>query len=82
MNEQKKLMRALQNYGFILTETALYLDTHPYCRQALRYYEKYRRLHEETKKLYEEKYGPLSCFGNLCGESWKWVTEPWPWEIC
>ena len=81
MNEQKKLLKALQNYTFILTETALYLDTHPYCRQALRYYEKYRRLCDEVKKRYEEQYGPLTP-GASCGDCWKWVTEPWPWEIC
>lgn len=80
MNEQKKLMRIIQNCAFVLTETALYLDTHPACRQALRHYERIRRLHDDAVRMYEEKYGPLTC-GGYVGGGWKWVTEPWPWEI-
>lgn len=81
MNEQKKLYRMIQHYSFVITETVLYLDTHPYCRQALRYYEKYRQLRAEAVKAYEEKYGPLTMYGNRCTDSWKWATEPWPWEV-
>ena len=82
MNEQKKLFRMIQNYSFVIQETALYLDTHPNCRQALRYMEKYRRLLDEATCMYEENYGQLTHMSSYCGDSWRWVKEPWPWEIC
>lgn len=81
MNEQKKLMRMIQNYSFVVTEAVLYLDTHPHCRAALRYYEKYRRLREEAICQYEAKFGPLTMYSGEHGDEWKWVKEPWPWEI-
>ena len=39
MNERNKLMNRIRNTGFVIQETALYLDTHPQCRKALRYYQ-------------------------------------------
>jgi len=32
---------------------------------------------------FESRYGPIMNFG--CGIShgtWRWVEEPWPWELC
>ena len=49
MNEQKKLFRLIQNCSFMIQETALYLDTHPNCRQALRHMEKYQRILREAE---------------------------------
>ena len=81
MNEQKKLLKLIQNYSFVVTETVLYLDTHPHCRAALQHYQKYRKLYHEALATYEEKYGPLTMYNNLSTDSWKWVSEPWPWEL-
>lgn len=81
MNEQKKLMRMIQNYSFAVTEAVLYLDTHPHCQKALRFYNKYRRMYDETVKKYEQNFGPLTMYGNECEDHWRWVEEPWPWEV-
>ena len=80
MNDQKKLLRRIQAYCFVLAETNLYLDTHPYCRQALRYFEKYRELRDEAVRQYEARYGGLTALGADAGNCWNWVTEPFPWE--
>jgi len=80
MNERNKLMRMIQQYSFVLYETALYLDTHPHCRRALEYYQRYNCKMQEAKERYERLYGPLTIFGNTCGDTWNWVIEPWPWE--
>lgn len=82
MNEQTRLMRLIQNYSFAVTEAVLYLDTHPHCRQAIRFYDKYRRLYRESVQLYEQKFGPMTMYGNECGDHWQWTEEPWPWEVC
>lgn len=80
MNEQRKLMRLIQNYSFIIQETVLYLDTHPKCRAALRMREKYCRLLDEARRAYEEKYGLLTTESGESCSSWRWVAEPWPWQ--
>lgn len=81
MNEQRKLFRFIQSCSFAIQETALYLDTHPNCRSALRYMEKYRRLLREAENKYEEKYGQLTITSGIGTDSWRWVKEPWPWEV-
>ncbi|HCD09371.1 MAG TPA: spore coat protein CotJB, partial [Thermoanaerobacter sp.] len=31
---------------------------------------------------YEQFYGPLMVFGHSQSQyPWKWVDDPWPWEI-
>lgn len=82
MNEQKKLLRMIQNYSFAVTEAVLYLDTHPHCHQALRFLNKHSKLYHDTVDVYESKYGPLTMYSTSCCNSWRWVEEPWPWEIC
>ena len=61
-------------------ETALYLDTHPNCRAALSYFRKNNARLAEVTAQYEAKYGPVTYYGQDCGEHWKWVDTPWPWE--
>ncbi len=80
MNDQKRLHRMIQNYAFALQETALYLDTHPNCRQALQYYKKVREKLLEAVQMYEEQHGQLTIFGGTSCDRWKWVEEAWPWE--
>ena len=79
-NEKKKLMSLIQHYSFAVTEAVLYLDAHPKCRKAMNFYHKYTALRSEAIEMYEQKYGPLTMYGNKCEDSWKWVSEPWPWE--
>ncbi|MBE6613924.1 MAG: spore coat protein CotJB [Ruminococcaceae bacterium] len=81
MNEQKRLFRMIQQVSFVLYETALYLDTHPHCRPALAYFNKYNARRRELMEKYESKYGPLTMYGQNCSsDHWQWVETPWPWE--
>jgi spore coat protein JB len=71
----------IQQISFVLYETALYLDTHPNCRQALAYFHKYNARLQELTEKYEAKYGPLTMYSPNCGcDHWQWATLPWPWE--
>ena len=81
MNEQRKLRRMIENYSFVVYETVLYRDTHPRCRAALQHYEKYRTRLLEAIREYEDNYGPLTIYGGKACDSWKWVEDPWPWEL-
>ena len=80
MTEQKKLFKQIQIYGFAVHETVLYLDGHPCDKKALEFYRKYSCKLKELKNVYENKYGPLTPFGNS-HDTWKWTEYPWPWEI-
>lgn len=81
MNEQRKLYRMIQQVSFVLYETGLYLDTHPNCRQALAYFQRYNTRLRELTERYESRYGPLIMYGqNANSNQWQWVGSPWPWE--
>ena len=79
--EQNRLLHKINTLSFALVETNLYLDGHPTNRAALDYYrttyDEYKRLKEE----YETKYAPLTPTVGATDTEWKWVREPWPWEI-
>jgi len=71
----------IQQVSFVLYETALYLDTHPDCRPALEYFNRYNTRLRELKEKYQSRYGSLTIFGQKdCSDQWQWVKTPWPWE--
>jgi len=76
---KKELMKLIQQYSFALVECNLFLDSHPKNSEALEYFEKLQEKLADFTEEYEEKYGPLTVYGS-CGDSWSWVTAPWPWE--
>lgn len=81
MNNRDKLLKTVQYYSFAVLEAGLFLDTHPDCREALEYYNKYKKLCREAKEQYEAKYGPLTVDSDANNESWQWAKTPWPWEL-
>lgn len=81
MSEREKLLKKVQYYSFAVVEASLYLDTHPDCKEALAYYNKYKKLCEEAKAEFESKFGPLSITSDANNECWHWVDAPWPWEL-
>ena len=74
-----ELMRRIHALSFAMTETQLFLDTHPDCRDALI---KFRQLGEELDGAmteYQNKYGPL--FADMVtSDKWAWIDGPWPWQ--
>ena len=32
------------------------------------------------KAEFEQKFGPLTLYGNHNDQKWEWVEGPWPWE--
>ncbi|MEE0568070.1 spore coat protein CotJB [Clostridium sp.] len=43
-NDQNKLLRFIYEVGFAIDDVVLYLDTHPCDKQALEYYENYKKI--------------------------------------
>ena len=86
-NEQKELLRKIQEVDFAMYELQLFLDTHPNNSTA---YMRYIALGKQSKALkdeYETTYGPLTACGvpkrtNRDADEplWSWISSPWPWE--
>lgn len=77
---QNDLLKIIYETGFALDDTVLFLDTHPDCEEALSYYHKMKKIHEQAFSDYQENYGPLLDTGVTCKNKWEWVNTPWPWE--
>lgn len=78
----KDLITRIQELEFTAIDLNLFLDTHPECMEALMEYNRCASQLEQLKKIYEMKYGPLLNFGFSPSQyPWKWVNEPWPWDL-
>ena len=80
--EQKRLMNQIYETGFVIDDVLLYLDTHPCDKEALAFYEAYRKLYAKLVKDYTIHFGPLSVDQvDITNNEWSWVKTPWPWEM-
>ena len=80
MNEQKMLLSRIATCDFILTETALFLDTHPDCSDALDFYKKHLEMRKKAAEEYTKKFGMLRHEDYTGQNKWQWTEGPWPWE--
>ena len=76
---KSELMRRIQELSFVKTETELFLDTHPTCRQALDYFHKIVGELDMALTEYQNKYGPIVAEGSGI-DRWSWIDGPWPWQ--
>lgn len=81
-SEQQKLLYDISMIDFAVVEMCLYLDTHPYEKEAIEYFNHYIKIKNDLTKDYAVKYGPLnlSVAGNNHSNEWKWALQPLPWE--
>lgn len=81
MTEDKcTAMKKLQEVSFVLDEIRLFLDTHPFDKEALTCYENYRGQREKALSEYETAFGPVEQYRVKENTMWNWVNNPWPWE--
>ena len=81
-SEQENMLRNIGIVDFVTVEMTEYLDTHPFDREAMEYFNHYNRMSNQAKKEYSEKFGPLTLAladTSNCG-GWDWATLPMPWE--
>lgn len=75
------LARKLQKVDFAIVDTVLYLDAYPDCAKALAYYNKLVAESEALKKALAERCKrPTTAHDNASGDTWDWISSPWPWE--
>ena len=76
---REELMKKLMAYKFAINDMSLFLNTHPDDEKALKYHNEYVWEYNKIKEEYEKEYGPITFETEM--DSWKWVTEKWPWEV-
>jgi spore coat protein JB len=79
-NAQRDLLLQIMETSFVLVETGLFLDTHPYDENAIRTHNNASQTYEELVNIYELRYGPLTYTG-MSRSPWNYIDGPWPWEI-
>lgn len=80
MTKREDLLRKLSAQQFAAWDTALFLNTHPHCAEALKARRDYQSDAEALRKQYNEEFGMLSHACPEQGDRWQWVCAPWPWE--
>lgn len=83
-DEEREMMKRLQEADFVVVELTLYTNTHPDDQEAL---EQWREAIKEAARLrrqYENRYGPIS-LNTIPSEQaieagWRWNQPPWPWQ--
>ena len=81
MSNRAMCLRKIQIIDFVLNDTALFLDTHCDCKEALEYYNNFLEMRKNAVKEYVKQFGPLEQTDTQsCDCNFKWAQGPWPWE--
>lgn len=78
---QNTPLSELQALEFVVLELGTYLDTHPDDMEAFELFQEYVELSKEAKATYEKKYGPLTRQGSSSFSTYRWLQDPWPWNV-
>lgn len=81
MNQQERLLMDIGMVDFTLIELMLYLDTHPFDKTAMEYYNHYVRIKNQMEKEFSQKFFPLNKNLAESNKEWRWGTAPLPWEM-
>ena len=79
MNKME-MMKQLSATRFMMTDLALFLNTHPMDKEAIVEYNNFVIQWRLLKENYEMNYGMLTNNNSLSPYPWQWINEPWPWE--
>ena len=80
MSHKEQLLRDIGMVGFTLVELTLFLDTHPFDRSAMEYFNHYAKIMGQLEREFTQKYFPLSISMAESNKEWRWGMAPLPWE--
>ena len=76
-----ELLTHVQECRFMMTDLALYLDTHPTDADALDLYREHAAMYQAYADAYAARFGALSQCQVTENDGWAaWSNTPWPWE--
>jgi len=77
----EELLHKIQQTEFAALDMQLFLDTHPFDKEAIKTYNKYVSDAKKLREEYEINYGPLFSFISPSNETnFSWINN-WPWEM-
>ena len=71
----------LQALEFVVLELNIYLDTHKDDTEAFNLFKQFSAMEKAAKAAYESKYGPITKESAAAGDSYQWLSDPWPWNF-
>ncbi|GKX68008.1 spore coat protein CotJB [Inconstantimicrobium mannanitabidum] len=77
---KKDMLQLIVATEFMKEDLALYLNTHPDDKEAIKKYNTYVLECKKLKETYEANCAMLSEHDSLSPYPWQWISEPWPWE--
>lgn len=82
-NEKEQLLFDISTVSFFMLDMALYLDTHPFDRDAMEYFNHYSRIRSSMMREFANKFYPLTMDTAEDSKEWRWGLAPAPWEgVC
>ena len=73
-------MAELQALEFVVLELGIYLDTHKDDAEAFKLFQQFSAMEKAAKAAYESKYGPITKEAAATCGSYRWLSDPWPWN--
>ena len=81
-NDKAALAAMLGETAFALHEAKLFLDTHPNDCSAMEFFRRKQQKLCDLRQRYNAEIGPLTaCAADVSQGQWRWVDEPWPWQL-
>ena len=80
MTQKDQMLHDIGIVSFVLVELTLYLDTHPFDREAMEYFNHYSRIKNQMEKEFSQKFFPLNMSMAESSKEWRWGAAPLPWE--
>lgn len=83
MSQKEQMLKDIGMVDFALVELALYLDTHPFDRAAMEYFNHYNRIKNQMEREFSQRFYPLTKDYADSNKEWRWGMAPLPWEgVC
>lgn len=80
MGNKEQMLKDIRIVNFVLVDLMLFLDTHPFDREAMEYFNHYTRVKNQMEREFSQKYFPLNTSMAESNKEWRWGAAPLPWE--
>ena len=71
-SEMEQLLKDISILDFTLVDFSEYLDTHPFDKQAIAYFNHYNKIRMDLTRQFSEKYYPLQTSFSSDTAEWSW----------
>lgn len=78
--EGMRMLNDISIVDFVLVDLTLYLDTHPFDREAMEYFNHYARIKNKMSRDFSMRHFPLTMDQAESNKEWRWGAAPLPWE--